>query len=246
MKHKLLIAAATTALMAAPSFASAQDQSGWYLKGAAGYGIGTDIDIEQGSIFAGVEGDVEAEGNVAGNVGLGYDFGENWRVELDGTTLFNDFGAVSQAPSSFAKLRTDSLMLNAIYDFSDFGSFAPYIGAGLGIIRGDATVVAHDFPEADNSGQIVSPVCNGPRLGQDGIDGFTCDFDGNDTALGFQLLAGLGYDITDKLTWDTNYRYQQSGDLDYDGVFVNGATGISAPATVQLDGVGNHLSLIHI
>ena len=64
MKHKLLIAAAATALMAAPSLASAQDDAGWYLKGAAGYGIGTDIDIT-----GGIAGDAEAEGNVAGNIG---------------------------------------------------------------------------------------------------------------------------------------------------------------------------------
>ena len=113
MKHKLLIAAAATALMAAPSFASAQDGSGWYLKGAAGYGIGTDLDLT-GTVV----GDVEAEGNVAGNLGLGYDFGNNWRLELDGTSNFNDFGAISQQPSSAAKLRTDALMINALYDLS--------------------------------------------------------------------------------------------------------------------------------
>ena len=56
MKHKLLIAAAATALMAAPSLASAQDDAGWYLKGAAGYGIGTDIDITDAIV-----GDAEAE-----------------------------------------------------------------------------------------------------------------------------------------------------------------------------------------
>ena len=102
MKQKLLIAAAATALMAAPSFASAQDESGWYLKGAAGYGVHTDIDIT-----GGVEGDVEGEGNGVLNAGIGYDFGENWRLELDGASMFNDLGAIDQQPSSFAKLRTD-------------------------------------------------------------------------------------------------------------------------------------------
>ena len=158
MKHKLLIAAAATALMAAPSFAAAEDGSGWYLKGAAGYGVGTDIDIT-----GGVVGDVEGEGNLAGNLGLGYDFGENWRVELDGTTMFNDYGAISQVPSSFTKLRTDALMLNAIYDFNDFGRWAPYVGAGVGIVRGDASVAAHDFPRPEGTGQIINPTCIGIR-----------------------------------------------------------------------------------
>jgi len=243
MKHKLLIAAAATALMAAPSFATAQDMSdgeGWYLKGAAGYGIGTDIDAT-----GGVVGDVEAEGNIAGNLGIGYDFGENWRVEVDGTSMWNDYAAISQTPSSYVKLRTDALMLNAIYDFNDFGKFAPYVGAGVGVVRGDASVVAHDFVRPDGKGQITNPTCIGARVPSGlvdniGNDGYSCDYSDEDTSLGWQLLAGLGYDITDKLTWDTNYRYMQAGDMDLDGTFSNSATGASLPGQVELDGVGAH------
>ncbi len=238
MKHKLLIAAAATALMAAPSFASAQDGSGWYLKGAAGYGAGTDIDLT-GSVV----GDVEAEGNLAGNLGIGYDFGENWRLEVDGTTMWNDYGAISQVPSTFAKLRTDALMLNAIYDFSDFGKFAPYVGAGIGVVRSDASVAAHDFARPDGLGQIENPTCVGirnPNNGLLGNDGYSCEFNDNDNNLGWQLLAGLGYNITDKLTWDTNYRYMQSGKVDLAGTFTNVATGFANSAQTELDGVGAH------
>ena len=89
MKHKLLIATATAALFAAPSIASAQNDSGWYLKGAAGYGTHQDVDIT-----GNVVGDVESEGDVALNLGLGYEFENNWRLELDGSTLFSDLGDV--------------------------------------------------------------------------------------------------------------------------------------------------------
>ena len=232
MKHKLLIAAAATALMAAPSFAAAQDGAGWYLKGAAGYGIHTDVDIT-----GGVVGDVEAEGNGALNAGFGYDFGENWRLEVDGTTMFNDHGAISQTPSSFAKLRTDALMLNAIYDFSDFGRWEPYIGAGIGLVQVDASVSAHDFPNAANNAQVRNPTCIGTRST---AQGFSCDYSGDDKGLGWQLLAGLGYDITDKLTWDTSYRYLQATDMDIDGQFINAATGASTPGQIELDEVGAH------
>ncbi len=231
MKQKLLIAAAATALMAAPSFASAQDGSGWYLKGAAGYGVGTDLDIT-----GGVVGDAEAEGNIAGNLGIGYDFGDNWRVELDGTTMWNDYGAIAQGSETFAKLRTDALMLNAIYDFSDFGKFAPYVGAGVGIVRGDASVVAHDFPDA-NGFTATNPICVGSR---GDTNAFSCDYLDEDTGLGWQLLAGLGYAITDKLTWDTNYRYMQASDFELDGGITNGGTGSFLPGQVELDGVGAH------
>ena len=237
MKHKLLIAAAATALMASPSLASAQDDSGWYLKGAAGYGIGTDVDVTNGIV-----GDVEAEGNVAANIGLGYDTGNNWRVELDGTSMWNDYGAISQAPASFAKLRTEAIMLNAIYDFSDFGKFAPYVGAGIGLVRADASLAAHDFTRPDGLGQITNPTCVGARSGNGNVgnDGFSCDYNDTDTGLGWQLLAGLGYDITDRLTWDTNYRYMQSSDVELDGTFSNSATGASTAGQADLDGVGAH------
>ncbi len=244
MKHQLLIAAAATALMAAPTFASAQDSygsddAGWYIKGAAGYGSGTDLDLT-GTVV----GDVEAEGNAAGNLGFGYDLGENWRFEVDATTMWNDYGAVAQAPSSFAKLRTDALMLNAIYDFSDFGRWVPYVGAGIGLVRGDSTVSAHDFPnEADplgtftGLGRTVNPTCIGER---NQFDAFSCDSSDKDTSLGYQLLAGLGYAITDKLTWDTNYRYMQAGDQEYAATFTNSATGAARDGQVDFDGIGAH------
>ena len=133
MKHKLLIATAAAALLAAPSIASAQNDAGWYLKGAVGYGTHTDIDIT-----GDVTGDVESEGNIPLNLGVGYEFGNNWRLELDGTTLFTDLGDVGQQPSSFAKLRTNALMLNAIYEFDDFNSWEPYVGAGIGLVQGQA------------------------------------------------------------------------------------------------------------
>ena len=233
MKQKLLIAAAATALMAAPSFASAQDGSGWYLKGAAGYGIGTDLDIT-----GGIVGDAEGEGNIAGNLGLGYDFGDNWRVELDGTTMWNDYGAIAQGAETAAKLRTDALMLNAIYDFADFGQFAPYVGAGVGVVRTDGSFFAHDFDDG-NGFQATNPVCVGTR-GNAPVDNYSCDYNSKDTGLGWQLLAGLGYDITDKLTWDTSYRYLSTTDMDYDGTFSNISAGSSSAANIDVEGVGAH------
>lgn len=232
MKQKLLIAAAASVMMAAPSFAAAQDGSGWYLKGAAGYGAHTDIDID-----GNINGDVESEGNVAVGAAIGYDFGPNWRMELDATTMFTELGAVEQAPSSFAKLRTDALMLNAIYDFSDFGSFEPYVGAGVGLVRGDASVASHDF--LNGPILVTNPTCTAARGGITN-NAFSCRAEGEDTTLGWQLLAGLGYNITDNLTWDTNYRYLQAGDMNFDATSTNTFTGQSIPSTVRFDNVGAH------
>ena len=239
MKHKLLIATATAALFAAPSIASAQNDSGWYLKGAAGYGTHADIDIT-----GNVVGDVESEGDVALNLGLGYEFENNWRLELDGSTLFSDLGDVGQQPSSFAKLRTNALMLNAIYDFDDFNNWEPYVGAGVGIVRGDASVVAHDFLQ-ELTVLDRNPACaSGRNFGATPqIAAFSCEFSDRDTTLGYQLLAGLGYKLSDNLTWDTNYRYLDAASQEFEGNVFNTLDGTSQPGTIEFDDIGAHLLL---
>ena len=228
MKHMLLSTATVAIVMAAPTFAAAQDDAGWYLRGQAGYGTHTDIDIT-----GDVVGDVESEGNVTGSVGVGYDFGNNWRLELDAAQLFTNMGAISQFPNSSAKLETKTAFVNAIYDFDEFGSWEPYVGAGLGIVRGEATVTAHDFPSGP-LGQagvvnVSNPTCSG----------VACSFKDGDTGLGWQLLAGLGYKISDNLTWDTQYRYMNSNDLSFDGS-VAPALGFISPGTASFEDIGAH------
>jgi len=232
MKHTLLIATAATALMAVPSIASAQSQdAGWYLRGNAGYGIHEDTNITEG-----ISGDVESEGNGAFSVGAGYDFGNNWRLEADGFSLFTDSGAIGQAPSSLAKVRTNAAFLNALYDFDDFGRWEPFLGAGIGFVNNDASIVAHDFVQ---DGILTrNPACVGGAItpGQ----ARTCDVNDSDSGIGWQLLAGLGYAITDNLTWDTQYRYFDSGSADFDGQSINGVTGVATPINVGIDDIGGH------
>jgi len=59
------------------------------------------------------------------SAGIGYDFGDHWRVELDADHLDTDFGSISQTDNSSADLFTDTLMINALYDFDEFGDFEP-------------------------------------------------------------------------------------------------------------------------
>ena len=239
MKHKLLIAVSSAVLMAVPNLATAHDDEGWYLRGNLGYGIHTDVDLTGGldSSFHG--NGLQSEGNVATSLGLGYDFGNNWRLELDGDSLWTDFGSISQIPSSSAKLRTNSLMLNAIYDFEDFGGWEPYVGAGVGFIDAQADLVAHDFLNPFGAGQTIAinPACIGVRApGQ----GESCAVSDADTSIGWQLLAGLGYEISENLKWDTHYTYQDAGTFDFEGVRTNGISGIGNDFITTLSDVGSH------
>ncbi|MBN4055836.1 OmpA family protein [bacterium AH-315-J23] len=200
MRKQLFLAAASVALLAVPTLASAGD-TGWYVRGNVGYGVISDVDFTGDLV-----GDVEGEGNVAASLGLGYEFGNNWRLELDATQLWNDMGAIDQAGNTSSDMRITSGMLNAIYDFSDFGSWQPYVGAGIGIARASLSAQAHSLP---NGGvPLNSPTCSSANA---------CAFHDADTGVAWQLLAGLGYKITDNLTWDTQYRYMNVGDLDYTG-----------------------------
>ena len=231
MKLQLLTAVAVTALMAVPSLASANDQ-GWYVRGNVGYGSITDMDFTGDLI-----GDVEGEGNGAASLGLGYEFGNNWRIELDGAQLWNDMGAVSQAANTSSDMRLTTGMVNAIYDFSDFGAWQPYVGAGIGIARGSLSAQVHSFPNPPIA-PLNNPTCPSFNV---------CDFDRDDTATAWQLIAGLGYDINENLTWDTQYRYLNVGDMDFTGLGSNlqaptytalgGTTGLATTA----DGAGAHM-----
>lgn len=242
MKSRLLIAAASAALMVAPSLASAHDDAGWYLRGNVGYGTHTDIDLT-GDITSEQHGNgLQSEGNVAGSLGLGYDFGNNWRLELDAASLWTDFGSISQIPSTSAKFRTSTGMLNAIYDFDSFGRWEPYVGAGIGLVQAKADLVAHDFQAPL---PVLNPACPGPRgsvtLGTETfIAPETCAISDRDTSLGYQLLAGLGYDISESLKWDTHYRYMDAGKFDFDGFRTNGNTGATTAINTAASGVGAH------
>lgn len=239
MKHQLLLAAAATALLAMPTLAAAQDANdaeGFYVRGQLGYGAHTDMELTSRDV--GFAGDVESEGNLAGSVGLGYDFGD-WRFELDGTSLFTDLGAIANQPSSFAKVRTDAIMLNAIYDFSDFGRFSPYVGAGMGLIDTEGSFSVHDFLNDTGNVLVRNPACVGTRPNP--VEAITCDSTDTGSTFGYQLLAGLGYDITDNLTWDTNYRYFDGGDIDIKGDYAGSISGASTALISQLEDIGGHV-----
>ena len=240
MKMKLLLAMVSVACIGVATSASAQNydnEAGWYLRGQGGYGIHEDAELS-GGITSEFHGNgLQSEGNGTFSVGVGYDFGDHWRLELDGASLFTDLGSISQIPSTFAKLRTNTGMINAIYDFDFDGvgglgeRFEPYVGAGVGIVDAKANLSAHDFLAPL---PLANPACPGPRdlLFSNDTRMFrpvSCAVADSDTALGFQLLAGLGFDVTDNLIWDTQYRYLNSGSFDFDGLQTNQDTGAATP-----------------
>ena len=210
MKSYLIGAVSALSLIAASS-AAAHDDDGWYLRGNAGYGVHQDADLE-GLIDSSLHGNgLQSEGNGAFSLGAGYDFGDHWRVELDADSLETSLGAISQTPSSKGSLLTESLMLNALYDFDALGDrFEPYVGAGVGIVNGKGRFTAHDFPGVENE-LVRNPTCIGARTAGQAS---SCAISDSDSGFGWQLLAGMGMKLTDDLTWDTHYTFLNAPDLD--------------------------------
>jgi OOP family OmpA-OmpF porin len=201
MKTKLLSAVAVGAILAAPSMAVADE--GWYVSGALGYGAPGDVDVS-GSL----NGEIQGAGDIREKLALGYQWNNNWRLEGELAHRFNDTGAVGNFENSSSDFQVWSGMLNLIYDF-DTGSFwTPYIGGGLGWVQSEISAAGWDTGTYNASSNFVT-------------------VDDSDAALGYQLIAGIGWELARNLTLDTEYRYFGYGDTDY------------AP-NLELDRVGGH------
>lgn len=91
------------------------------------------------------------------------------------------------------EVETQSVMLNGYYDFDTGTKLTPYVGAGIGYAKVKGTL-------------YVSGVKDGS------ID---------DNNFAWQAGFGAGYALTDKVTFDTGYRYVDYGDFTEDSVKVD-------------------------
>lgn len=88
-------------------------------------------------------------------------------------------------------LRTYTLMLNLYKDFGNFGGFVPYVGAGIGAA----------YHQLDNIYFTQNPNLTNQIHGN------------NDLAFAWSLMAGVGYQISDRAIIDVGYRYIDMGSI---------------------------------
>ncbi|ENV1690705.1 opacity family porin [Neisseria gonorrhoeae] len=171
-------------------------------------------------------------------VSVGYDFG-GWRIAADyaGYRKWNDnkysvntkevLRNNSTGTENWQELKTEnqengsfhaasSLGLSAIYDFKlndKFDKFKPYIGARVayGHVKHQVhsveteTTTVFSKPKGTTVPGIISekPISKPPYHESNSI-----------SSLGLGVIAGVGFDITPKLTLDTGYRYHNWGRLE--------------------------------
>ncbi|ENX4709165.1 opacity family porin, partial [Neisseria gonorrhoeae] len=101
-----------------------------------------------------------------------------------------------------------SLGLSAVYDFDTGSRFKPYIGARVAYghvkhqvhsVETKTTIVT----SKPNGGPVPSSVTKPPYHQSHSI-----------SSLGLGVIAGVGFDITPKLTLDAGYRYHNWGRLE--------------------------------
>ncbi|HEZ4623793.1 TPA: outer membrane beta-barrel protein, partial [Neisseria meningitidis] len=109
---------------------------------------------------------------------------------------------------------TSSLGLSAIYDFKLNDKFKPYIGARVAYGH-----VKHQVHSVETKTTTVTSKPNGKNLKGGPVSSRESSkppyHESHSTSsLGLGVIAGVGFDITPKLTLDTGYRYHNWGRLE--------------------------------
>ncbi|HEZ0915074.1 TPA: outer membrane beta-barrel protein [Neisseria meningitidis] len=159
-------------------------------------------------------------------VSVGYDFG-GWRIAADYASYRkwnnNKYSVntkkVREKNGNREDLKTEnqengtfhavsSLGLSAIYDFKLNDKFKPYIGARVAYGH-----VKHQVHSVESKTTTVTSKGGGP-IPQGPTPKPPYRESHSTSSLGLGVIAGVGFDITPKLTLDTGYRYHNWGRLE--------------------------------
>lgn len=179
------------AVAAATSPASAE---GWYARADLGYGFSGALETPREiGIAPTFGGDGDFDNGWTASVAGGRAFASGLRIE--GELAYRDAEierSVGVAPG--AEANAISLLANAYYDFNRAGQFQPYVGAGVGV----AQIDGRTFNNATLAANLVG-------------------FDSTDTNIAYQVLAGVGVGLSERVTLDVGYRYFAAPDLEFSG-----------------------------
>ena len=192
-----------------------------YLRGDVGYSWSqsptatfdvdnSDFNAANGTNFASGNGvtNTKKENSWLGEVGGGCGFGGARGMRFEAMLGFRGKQDVQGEPNFYAgpvgtpinpnpvdplhsSIRTTTLMLNGYKDLGNWGGFVPYVGAGIGAAYNQLD----DVYFTDN-----------PNL-LNRIHG------NNDLSFAWSLMAGVGYQISDRAVLDVGYRYIDKGSI---------------------------------
>jgi opacity protein-like surface antigen len=184
MKKAFIISVCCTILFAISPIAYSAE--GLYVTTNLGLTIPNDFDLTDSTMPA-INMNVDSDLGLAFGSAVGYDFGNNTRIEGEIAYQENDLDKGSFLGADIDLVGDSSsvaFLLNGYYDFANETAFTPFVCAGIGF-----AVVEVDF-------------------GVPGIVTFCCD----DKVFAYQLGVGVGYAINEEITFDVKYRYLLTSD----------------------------------
>lgn len=174
--------------------------------------------------------DARFERPVSGVIGLGYQFMDIFRADVtaeyfegrfDGSSLTptpcaGEGAGTSCAFSHSANFSALGLMANAYVDLATLAGFTPYLGAGLGATHIDWKTV-HESSACIAGGGTCAGLAGG------------ASYQGRDSwRFTYALMAGVSYEVTDRLKLDMGYRFSRIGGgnmFDFGAEALAGASG---------------------
>jgi opacity protein-like surface antigen len=193
MKKNIFIITGCAMLLSVSSIAYSAE--GPYVSGNLGIAMASDSDLSE----TGATGTMEFDQGFAFGVAAGYGFGST-RVEGEIAYQKNDYDKLSINVPGVGSWSTDvdgdatstAFLVNGYYDFKNNSSITPFIGAGLGFAKVDVGAIS--------------------------VPGFgTVTTSADDTVFAYQIGAGVGFAVNEKVSLDLKYRYFATSDPDFEG-----------------------------
>ena len=211
LRHLALATALASSLVA--NAATAQDSAGGTYMSISGlYVVPTDSDWSYSEGGDTLSTDIEWDAGFGLLFAYGFGTEDGLRGELEVGYRTADVdklkgisvasGGMEDSDEDFelgldGDMTTLSLMGNGIYSFGE-GQLRPYIGAGIGLARHDATI----------DEQTVT---------FDGEEGVIGEISEDDVVFAYQVMGGVGYVMSETTEVRLGYRYFATGDADFEG-----------------------------
>ncbi len=165
----------------------------WYLRPYVGLSQMSDLDSDFSDIdgLSG-EADIDLDTGFTGGLGVGYRYTDNLSVEVGWEYRSNDSETTLNGVSEFddGNYASNIIYLNGNYFFERSGPWQPYVGGGLTWVEEVDIDLERGGDEQSYSG---------------------------DGDIGYQIFAGIGYEINEKWTLQTELRYGSVTDIDLEG-----------------------------
>lgn len=188
MKVVKLAALALAIALILPGTAQAYPKQGWYIGLGGGVSFQQDTDLTLG----GIRNRMEFDPGFALSGSMGYGFESQLRPEMEVSYRHNTVDKISGTSAGLGTGYFDSvgMLANLLYDFDLRSGLTPYIGAGFG-------------------GALVQPHRAGRIVGGATLDGQELEF-------AYQGIAGVSFEISERLDATADYRYFASLDPEYE------------------------------